>query len=83
MEGPGHDRSKRRKHAGEGDGGVDAGGATSGVAVAQKFLGETPLSAVANKHQKLVMLEHNDTVSKALQVLRSTLKFISTVCKPG
>ncbi len=53
--------SKRRKH----EKSADSAGM---VAAAQAFLTRTPLSAVARQDQKLTVLEHSDTVARAMQV---------------
>ncbi len=53
--------SKRRKH----EKSADSAGM---VAAAQAFLTRTPLSAVARADQKLTVLEHSDTVARAMQV---------------
>lgn len=69
----GEDRSnKRRKH----ETGADSAGM---VAAAQAFLSRTPLSDVARKDQKLTMLEHSDTVAKAMQVHASAYILNNTV----
>ena len=53
--------SKRRKH----ENSADSAGM---VTAAQAFLTRTPLSAVARPDQKLTVLEHSDTVARAMQV---------------